>query len=58
MRVTQLKKHCSISHFEAVKVNNGADSYCNKVETRVEGPWTFGVKPARLNKKGDLARRN
>lgn len=24
----------------------------------MEGPWTFGVKPASLNKKGDLARRN
>lgn len=41
-----------------MKVNNGADDYCNKEETRLEGPWSFGVKPARLNKKGDLARRN
>lgn len=22
------------------------------------GPWSFGVRPARRNKKGDLARRN
>jgi hypothetical protein len=53
--MAHLKKHCSKSHFELVKVNNGADDYCNKEETRVEGPWSFGVKPARLNKKGDKA---
>lgn len=56
--MAHLKKHCARSHFEVVKVNNGADEYCNKEETRVEGPWTFGVRPARRNKKGDLARRN
>ena len=53
-----MKKYCSKSHFEVVKKNNGADEYCNKEETRVEGPWTHGVRPARLDKKGDLARRN
>jgi len=53
-----LKKHCKRSHFEPVKHNNGADDYCNKEETRIEGPWSFGIKPARLNVKGDLARRN
>ncbi|AXH76045.1 MAG: helicase [Circoviridae sp.] len=58
MRITQLKKHCKQSHFEAITINNGADDYCNKEDTRVEGPWSFGIKPARLNKKGDLARRN
>lgn len=41
-----------------MKYNNGADDYCNKEDTRVEGPWSAGVKPAKLNKKGDLARRN
>lgn len=38
--------------------NNGADRYCTKEETRLEGPFTFGIKPARRNVKGDLARRN
>lgn len=56
-RLSALKKHDKISHFEPVKINNGADEYCNKVETRVDGPWTYGVKPAQLNKKGDKARR-
>lgn len=58
MRLAHLRKICKFSHFEIVKVNNGADEYCNKVDTRVEGPWTFGVRPARRNKKGDLKRRN
>ena len=57
-RLSALKKHCSKSHFELVKFNNGADDYCNKEDTRVEGPWSFGIKPAKLNVKGDLKRRN
>lgn len=39
-------------------MNNGADAYCMKEETRVDGPWTFGILPAKRNVKGDLARRN
>lgn len=39
-------------------MNNGADEYCNKEDTRLEGPWTFGVKPARRNLKGDVKRQN
>lgn len=30
----------------------------NKEETRIDGPWTFGIRPAKRNLKGDLARRN
>lgn len=52
-----LKKHCKRSHFSVVKVNNGADDYCNKEDTRVDGPWSEGVRPARHNSKGDKARR-
>lgn len=41
-----LKKNvCSKSHFEPVIINNGADEYCMKDDTRIEGPWEFGVKP-------------
>ncbi len=57
-RIGFFKAICSKSHFEFVKYNNGADDYCNKAETRIEGPFTFGVKPARRNKKGDVKRRN
>ncbi len=58
MTLTALKKHCKFAHFELVKINNGADEYCNKEDTRLEGPWEFGIKPARRNLKGDTKRRN
>jgi hypothetical protein len=29
-----------------------------KEDTRVEGPWEFGIKPARKNVKGDTKERN
>lgn len=51
--MAHLKKHCSKSHFEIVKVNNGADAYCNKEDTRVEGPWEFGKKPINRASKAD-----
>lgn len=38
--------------------DNGASSYAIKEETRVEGPWEFGIKPARRDVKGDVAERN
>lgn len=56
--INQLHAICPRSHFELVHKNNGADNYCNKEETRLEGPWTFGVKPARRDVKGDVARLN
>lgn len=48
-RLSYLKKYCARSHFEVVKFNNGADKYCMKEDTRVEGPWEFGEKPVRRN---------
>ena len=51
--ITALKKHCSRSHFEEVKVNNGADNYCMKEDTRLEGPFEFGIKPVKRNSKTD-----
>jgi Putative viral replication protein. len=45
-RISALKKHCSKSHFERVGKDNGASSYAMKEDTRVEGPWEFGLKPA------------
>lgn len=44
-RISFLKKHCKQSHFEQVKVNNGAHDYCMKTDTRIDGPWEFGEKP-------------
>lgn len=57
-RLSALKKHCKRAHFEVVKRDNGASDYCLKEETRIEGPWEFGIKPARKNVKGDTAARN
>jgi Putative viral replication protein. len=53
-RISALKKHCPKAHFTAVKRDNGASDYCLKEDTRVEGPWEFGVKPARRNVVGDV----
>lgn len=47
-----------MAHFEPVKRDNGASDYCLKEETRLEGPWEFGLKPARKNVKGETAKRN
>ena len=52
-RISKMKKHCKVAHFETVKVNNGADRYCMKEETRVLGPWEFGQKPVQRNSKTD-----
>lgn len=52
-RLSYLKKYCSQSHFEMVRTNNGADLYCMKAETRVDGPWEFGTKPLKRNSKTD-----
>lgn len=56
--ITALRKHCKHSHYELIKINNGANEYCNKEEGRLDGPFSFGVRPARRNQKGDTARRN
>lgn len=29
-----------------------------KEDTRIEGPWEFGIKPAKRNVTGDVAERN
>ncbi len=52
-RLSALKKICRKSHFEPVVVDNGVDAYCMKEETRVEGPWEFGIKPCNRNSKVD-----
>lgn len=52
-RLSYLKKQCSKTHWEMVKVNNGAHTYCMKKETRAEGPWEFGEKPVQRNNKTD-----
>lgn len=52
-RASKIKKADPDVHIEAVKRDNGAADYCMKTETRVAGPWEFGIKPFRANKKTD-----
>ena len=52
-RITAITKFCKQIHVERVKVNNGADRYCMKEETRVEGPVELGEKPVARNSKQD-----
>lgn len=49
-----MKKICQETHWEPVVRDNGAADYCMKEDTRVEGPFEFGTKPVRRNKKRDL----
>lgn len=51
--MSALRKCCKISHFEQVKINNGAHTYCMKPEGRLDGPWEYGVKPVQRNNKTD-----
>jgi len=51
-----LTKYDKKIHGEKVKVDNGADKYCMKEDTRVEGPWEFGTKPVQRNDKKDWDR--
>lgn len=52
-KIGRITKHDKRIHVEKVKVNNGADTYCMKEETRVEGPIELGVKPVKVNNKTD-----
>lgn len=52
-RLSYLTKIEKKAHFTPVVVENGADRYCLKEETRIEGPWEFGIKPVRRNVKHD-----
>jgi len=47
------KKTLPAAHVEPVLVDNGAGKYCMKEDTRVEGPWEYGVKPLQRNSKAD-----
>lgn len=53
IRPSKIKKADKRLHIEVVKVNNGADTYCMKVDTRLDGPWEFGEKPVKRNSKKD-----
>lgn len=52
-RAAYIKKHDKNLHIEIVKVNNGADTYCMKEDTRLEGPFEYGIKPVKRSSKTD-----
>jgi len=52
-RITAMKKHCQHTSWTPVTRDNGASDYCLKEDTRIEGPWEFGIKPLRQNVKGE-----
>lgn len=53
VRCAKIKKADNRLHIEVVKVNNGAHTYCMKEETRLEGPFEYGIKPVQRNSKTD-----
>lgn len=48
-----LKKITSRCHWEIIRNDKASHAYVMKEETRVAGPWEFGVKPLRRNNKTD-----
>lgn len=52
-RFTKITKIDKSIHCEKVYVNNGADRYCMKKETRVDGPYKFGNYPMKFNDPND-----
>lgn len=53
-----MKKLCPLAHWEEAKDVQASAEYCQKEDTRVEGPWEFGVRPARRYVKGETKERN
>ena len=47
-----MMRFCKISSYHPVKLDN-CPKYCEKDDTRVAGPWTFGEIPLRMNNKED-----
>lgn len=52
-RFTKITKFDKSIHCEKVTINNGADNYCMKEDTRVEGPYKFGNYPQKQNNPYD-----
>ena len=53
-----MKKLEPRAHWEVARDPSLAAEYCNKEDTRKEGPWSFGIRPARRNVKGEVKKRN
>lgn len=49
-----MKKLCPKTHWEIVRFNKAAQLYVMKEDTRVDGPWEFGVKPIVCQSKSSV----
>lgn len=47
--------NCKSAHVEIARSPDAADEYCRKSETRVAGPWTYGVRDARKADWSEIA---
>ena len=52
VRLAHYKKALPAAHCEPA-IGDKAREYCQKTESRVEGPWEYGVKPLQRNSKAD-----
>jgi hypothetical protein len=54
-----IKKMWPTAHIEKCISAFASWQYCQKTETRVEGPWSFGdMPPARVDRSGEVKARN
>lgn len=49
------KVHCT-AHWEVARNQSASHDYVMKEDTRVAGPWTYGVRPVQRASKTDWAR--
>lgn len=45
-----MKKACREAHWEPTR-SDAAEAYCQKEDSRLDGPWHFGEKPVQRNSK-------
>lgn len=57
-RLPSITKKLKGCHVDVARNALAAWRYCQKEDTRIEGPWEHGVPPAAKNRKGDTAERN
>lgn len=55
VRIAALRKVDPKGHYENIKKDNGVADYCMKEETRLDGPFEFGIKPRDPASKTDWA---
>lgn len=53
-----MKKLDAKVHWEPTRDVTSAIAYVTKEDTRIEGPWEYGVRPARRNVSGETKERN